>query len=260
MDHYEDLIPAAVAGYLALFAMMNPLGNTPVFLSVVGDTPPSFRFKAAIKTCGSVLVILLGSIFGGTALLTAFGISMNAFEIAGGIIVLGIGMKMLHGGENSAHSTAAGSEAIADLERDADSKLIVPLAMPIFGGPGSITTVVTVAAAHQGSGGHIGTAIGTTLLVLTMFLCFVGSNLLRRVLTPQVQQILVRFMGLILASIAVGMILQGFVRGTSSFIEKEAPAIRMFLDETIRDADSNLAAPAGDGKDRESAPSSSGSN
>jgi len=251
-----DLIPATIAAYLALFAMMNPIGNTPVFLSVVGNTPASFRTRAAFITCFSILVILVGSIFGGTAILSAFGISMPAFEIAGGVIVLGIGLKMLHGGDNSTHQTPAGAETIADKEKEASSKLIVPLAMPIFGGPGSITTVVTVAAAHQGDGGYIGTALGTTLLVATMFLCFAGSSLLRKIITPQVEQILVRFMGLILSSIAVGMMLQGIAVGTTNFIKRESPAIESFLQRTLDDVQPHT--PTDAVEEGESAPSSSG--
>lgn len=256
-----DFYSAAIAAYLALFAMMNPIGNTPVFLSVVGDTPPAFRLQAAIKVCIAVAVILVGSIYGGTAILSAFGISMNAFEAAGGIIVLGIGLKMLHGDENSSHTTAAGKASIADEERDAASKLIVPLSMPILGGPGSITTVVTVAAAHHSVAGHLGTAVGTVALVLTMFICFAGSNLLQKVLTPQVEEILVRFMGLILTAIAVGMFFQGLVRGTAEFIRDESPQLRSFFEESMSDAvDEALARERegrdGEGADRESAPSS----
>ena len=80
---------------MGLFAMMNPIGNTGIFISTVGDLPTRFKVKAAIKTSLAVLVILEISIFGGTEGLKVFGISLSAFQAAGGLIVLLIGLHMI---------------------------------------------------------------------------------------------------------------------------------------------------------------------
>ncbi len=104
---------AFVATLLGLFAMMNPIGNTAIFLGMTDGLPSGFRARAALKASLAVLVILELSIFGATAVLGAFGISMSAFEAAGGIIVLGIGLKMLHGSENPAHTTSEGTGIVS---------------------------------------------------------------------------------------------------------------------------------------------------
>lgn len=232
---------AFIGVVFGLFAMMNPIGNTAIFLGVTEGLPPSYRLKAAIKTCLAVFIILEAAIFGAIAILDAFGVSMTAFETAGGIIVLGIGLKMLNGSENPAHSTPAGSEAIANvatLEKEVDGKLVVPLAMPILAGPGSITTVVTVAAGHHGLDGRLGTAAGTAVIVLSLFVCFAASGWIAKVLTKQAQEILLRFMGMILVAIAVGMISNGVLVGTGKFIEKERQAVidqLRAIDEAIED-------------------------
>lgn len=243
---------AFIGALFGLFAMMNPIGNTAIFLGMTEGLPASFRLKAAIKTCVAVFIILEGAIFGAIAILDAFGVSMSAFETAGGIIVLGIGLKMLHGSENPAHSTPAGTDALANveaLEKEVDGKLVVPLAMPILAGPGSITTVVTVAAGHHGFDGRLGTAAGTAVIVLSLFICFAASGAIAKVLTKQAQEILLRFMGMILVAIAVGMISHGVLVGTGKFIEEERQAV---IDQ-LRDIDEALRTPAEPTPDADSA-------
>ncbi len=240
----SPLMGGLVGAAAGLFAMMNPIGNTAIFLGVTGGLPSSYRLKAALKTCLAVLIILECSIFGAMAILDAFGVSMSAFEVAGGIIVLGIGMKMLHGSENPAHTTPAGTDALANVEareEEVDGKLVVPLAMPILAGPGSITTVVTVAAANPGLEGRFGAALGTAILVASLFLCFAMSGTIAKLISKQGQEILLRFMGMILVAIAVGMIFHGSGNSVSRYLEKEAPGL---VEKSHPGHDTGLAPPA----------------
>lgn len=203
---------AFLKAFLGLFAMMNPIGNAGIFIGVTGDLPTSYKVGAALKTCLAVLIILEISIFGGMEILRLFGISINAFQTAGGLIVLGIGMKMMHGDENSSQSTEGGKSSLANVaqkESEVDSQLIVPLAMPILGGPGSITAVVTVAAAFPTIEGRIGAAAGTAAMVCVLFVSFAASGLLARFLNDHAQEIILRFMGLILVAIGMDMMLSG---------------------------------------------------
>lgn len=203
---------AFLKAFLGLFAMMNPIGNAGIFIGVTGDLPTSFKVRAALKTCVAVLIILEISIFGGMEILQLFGISINAFQTAGGLIVLGIGMKMMHGDENSSQNTEGGKAALENVEQkeeEVDGQLIVPLAMPILGGPGSITAVVTVAAAFPTIEGRIGAAAGTAAMVFVLFLSFAASGLLARFLNEHAQEIILRFMGLILVAIGMDMMLGG---------------------------------------------------
>ncbi|MCP4833127.1 MAG: MarC family protein [Phycisphaera sp.] len=223
MDHV-----AFLKAFLGLFAMMNPIGNTGIFISMTGDLPARFKARAALKVTIVVLIILVGAVFGGTAILDAFGISLAAFQLAGGLIVLGIGFKMLKGGENEAHSTPEGTKKIADLQSDEErvnNALIVPLSMPILGGPGSITTVVTVAAANPTFAGQIGAAAGTAALTVIMGVCFALSGLLQRFITPHAQQIILRFMGMILVAIAADMMLTGFQQSVGGGVKQIIPEV-----------------------------------
>ncbi len=198
--------------FLGLFAMINPIGNAGIFIGITGDVPTSFKLRAALKTSLAVLIILELSIFGGMALLEVFGISIPAFQTAGGLIVLGIGMSMMSGGGNSSHETEGAKKAIQsvkDKEEVVDDKLIVPLAMPMLGGPGAITTVVTVAAAFPTTEGKIGAAAGTAAMVFLLGLSFALSGFLSRFMSEHAQEIIMRFMGLILVAIGMDMMLGG---------------------------------------------------
>tara|TARA_B110000114_G_C14974604_1_gene349933 strand:+ start:255 stop:929 length:675 start_codon:yes stop_codon:yes gene_type:complete len=211
---------AFLKAFMALFAMMNPIGNAGIFISTVGDLPTGFKVKAAAKTAVAVLIILEISIFGGTAILEAFGISLSAFQAAGGLIVVLIGLNMITGKENAAHLTHGAKKSLEELqaeEADVSDKLIVPLAMPILGGPGAIAAVVTVAAAYPTMDGRIGTALGTAAMVGTLFLCFAFSGFLSRFLNHHAQEIILRFMGLILVAIGGDMILGGIETSASHF-------------------------------------------
>ncbi|MEO2166511.1 MAG: MarC family protein [bacterium] len=206
---------AFMKAFLGLFAMMNPIGNTGIFIGVTGDLPASFKVRAAFKTCFAVLVILEISIFGGMAILELFGISITAFQTAGGLIVLGIGMNMMQGNENKSQHTDGGKaalESVKQKQEEVDDKLIVPLAMPILGGPGAIAAVVTVAAAFPTIEGRIGAAAGTAAMVGVLFLCFAASGLLARFLGDHAQEIILRFMGLILVAIGMDMMLGGITQ------------------------------------------------
>ncbi len=227
---------AFIKAFLALFAMMNPIGNTGIFISMTGDLPAAFKARAALKVTFTVLIILIGAVFGGTAVLSAFGISLPAFQLAGGLIVLGIGFKMLHGGENPAHRTKAGDEQLNNLqqeETEVNSTLIVPLSMPILGGPGSITTVITVAAAYPSTVGTMSVAAGTAALTLIMGICFAMSGFIGRFLTAGAQQIILRFMGLILVAIASDMMLTGFQQSVGSGVKTIIPTIVDEVEEVL---------------------------
>ena len=252
-DHARMEYAAFIKAFLALFAMMNPIGNTGIFISMTGDLPLAFKVKAAIKVTITVLIILIGAAFGGTAVLNAFGISLPAFQLAGGLIVLGIGFKMLHGGDNPAHKTEAGDSQIATVngeEERVNSTLIVPLSMPILGGPGSIATVITVAAAYPTLGGTIGVAAGTAALTLIMGACFAMSGFIGRFLTAGAQQIILRFMGLILVAIASDMMLTGFQQSLAS-------STKTFIPEAVEEVEAAISGRSNAAPTSEVAPAAS---
>lgn len=215
-------IPAFVAAFFALFAMVNPIGTAGIFMGMTDGLSSMFKARAAAVTAIAVLCILVGSIFGAAAILSLFGISMSAFQVAGGIIVAGIGMSMLHGGKNPAHSAGSGSadrNAQAQVEAAVRGQLVVPLAMPILAGPGSIATAAMLAAKFAEGERRIGVLVAATAVAVSVLVIYAAFAIFGRYVSRTAQEIIFRFMGLIIVAIAVEMVIDGAQNVVTAYLE-----------------------------------------
>lgn len=195
------------AGFFgALFAIMNPITNLPVFLSVTDGLTPADQRKVAVKTVTYCLI--LGGAFAaiGSKTLGLFGISVNDLRVAGGLVVLMIGLNMLSGTESTAHH---GTEGEKKSYPEADTVAFYPLAFPILVGPGTITTLILYA--HQMSKPmDVILYAGVFLAVLfLLFVTFWNAAALSKRLSDNARVIMSRFMGMILSAIAISMIADG---------------------------------------------------
>jgi multiple antibiotic resistance protein len=196
----------AVGFFGALFAIMNPITNLPVFLSVTQDLPISDQRKVAVKT--ALYCTILGGAFAaiGSQALGLFGISVDDLRVAGGLVVLMIGLNMLNGNESSSHHGTDGEKKSYPAP---EAVAFYPLAFPILVGPGTITTLILYA--H-----HIKTPVeavvyaGVFLFVVALLLItFWNASALAKRLSDNARVIMSRFMGMILAAIAISMIADG---------------------------------------------------
>jgi multiple antibiotic resistance protein len=200
----------------ALFAILNPFGNTAIFLSITAERSSAERQKIAVMTSAAVLVTLPVAAVIGRDILALFGISIGAFRIPGGIIVLLIALSMLRARPSAVHHSAEEEvdAQLAEEEVDAqlkDNPAIFPLAIPVIAGPGAIATVILYAEHADGLGGAL--TIGVVILlkcgVLVVALCAAGR--LSSLLGPTGINVLTRLTGMILAAIAVEMMAGGLV-------------------------------------------------
>ncbi|NOC82008.1 NAAT family transporter [Ruegeria atlantica] len=196
----------AVGFFGALFAIMNPVSNLPVFLSVTQDLPAADQRKIAVKTV--IYCLILGGAFAlvGSQALGLFGISVNHLRVAGGLVVMMIGLNMLNGNESTSHHGTKGEK---EAYPETDTVAFYPLAFPILVGPGTITTLILYA--HQ-----VKTTVeafvfmGVFLVVVGLLLItFWNAAWLAERLSSNARVIMSRFMGMILAAIAVSMIADG---------------------------------------------------
>jgi multiple antibiotic resistance protein len=192
----------------ALFAVMNPFINLPVFLGLTSDLDAHEQRGVAIQVitytavgCGIVAV-------GGSEILKFFGVSIDAFRVAGGMVLVSIGFNMLNGRNSTAHhGTEREKERVAKV--DADSIAFYPMTFPMLIGPGTITTLILAAQRVQKPedwfvyAGCIGVVLGTMAVVFF----FAGS--IGRYLSLTARTIMTRLMGMILIAIAVGMVAEG---------------------------------------------------
>ncbi len=164
-----------VNSFIGIIAILNPIGNVPIFLEHVENETPKVQRAVALLMAGAIFGLLLVFFLFGNRILTMFGITIPAFRLAGSIIILRVGLRMLQGKskfENSGIETAASSGTTFDQARNSLSHILVPVAMPLFIGPGSITTVILYAEKS--------TTFAMTMsmvLVLLVSACVVGGCL-----------------------------------------------------------------------------------
>jgi MarC family membrane protein len=189
----------------ALFAILNPIGNTAIFLSVTSERSNAERQRIALMTSGAVLITLLVTAAIGQQILDFFGISVGSFRVAGGIIILLLALSMLHARPSGVHHSPD-EEAHG---KEKDNPAIFPLAIPVIAGPGAMATVIVNSQHAQGVGG--GVAVGAVILFMSVVLLVVlgTANRLSSLLGPTAMNVLTRLMGMILAAIAVEMVADG---------------------------------------------------
>jgi multiple antibiotic resistance protein len=187
---------------VAMLAMTNPIGNLAIFAGLTASRSPAERRATAITCAAAVLVIFLAVTWVGDLILKAFGITVPAFEGAGGLIVLLLGLAMLHSKTSAMHHT----EAEADEAQNKESIGVVPLAIPIVAGPGALTTIIIHGSKFPELVARFEmslVALGVSLVILVTFL---ASSAISRWLGTAGINIVTRIMGIILAAIGVGMI------------------------------------------------------
>ena len=201
-----------VNAFIGIIAILNPIGNVPVFLGHVENETPKVQRTVAVLMAVSIFILLLIFFLFGTRILTMFGISIPAFRLAGSVMILLIGLRMLQGKtkfDNHGIETAASSGTTFDQARNSLSHILVPVAMPLFIGPGSITTVILYAEKST-------TLAMSLMMIFVLFLsaCLVGVILVSsRYIFDRIgsngTQIVIRFMGMILCAIAMQFLIVG---------------------------------------------------
>ncbi len=193
--------------FAALFAIMNPLTNLPIFLSVTEGK--SAKQRAAIALTGAVatLVILVVVLFAGNGILRFFAITVDDFRIAGGILILGIAFSML----NVQTSRISHSREESLEGREKDNPGIFPLAIPLLAGPGSMSTLIIFADRADGIANKLLCAVVVFVICALIYITFAMGDRVSTWLGTTGMNIVTRIMGMLLAAIAISMIIDGVV-------------------------------------------------
>jgi len=201
-----DLVTHAATVFFGLLAIMNPMANTPVFLGLTGGNSPATRKQIAGKAVILAFAIIFVCCLLGNLIFEAFGITLTAFRITGGILVFSIGYKMLQGAQSSVHHPTA--EDNAQSLEDARDVAVSPLAIPILAGPGTIATAMNYSAHGGAVEISITLACFAALCGLT-YVCFVSGQKLVSFMGASALKVVTRIMGLILAVIGTQMFIDG---------------------------------------------------
>src|SRR5215469_13104724 len=207
-----------------LFALLNPLGMLPVFIAYTADRSGGAQRWLAVFVSLTVLGLMLLFLFAGTALLNFFGITLDAFRIAGGILLLLIGIRTVaHDPGNKAKDLMVASDVGALKEAEsAYSQIVVPLAMPLLVGPGVIANLILYAGEARNATvfwGLVGVAMGVSVVTLVILL---SGGFLRRLLGDVGLNIATRILGLLVAAIGVEFVIAGL---TNVIVHSIVPAV-----------------------------------
>jgi len=190
----------------AIFAIMNPFVNLPVFLSLTADLTPAEQRRTGWMTVVYSAALCFVVAVAGQQILGLFGISVDDFRVAGGIVMLMIGLGMLNGRAGSAHHGTE-SEKADQAERTAVA--FYPLSFPMLVGPGTITTIILFTGEAKGAGdiSALALVLLCNLTVLGLVLHFAAT--IGHMMSNTLKVVMIRLMGMILAAIAVDMIAGG---------------------------------------------------
>ena len=223
MDHTALLSTFAATS----FALLNPLGMLPIFIAYAAHLPSGAQRWLAVLLALTVTGLMLLFLLTGNAIIQFFGISLDSFRMAGGILLLLIGINIVMGGSGkAAQDLVVDDNASAFTEAKAVYRqIVVPFAMPLLVGPGVIANLILYAGeAHARHDWLLWLALGGVVLALGMLtgLILASGQVLRRALGDVGLTILTRLLGLLVAAIGMQFIISG---GTNVIVNSIAPAV-----------------------------------
>lgn len=188
-----------IGAFVLLFVVMDPLGNIPIFLSVLDKVAPERRTRVLLRELAIALAILFAFLFGGQYLLAALHLSQYSISVAGGIILFLIALKMIF----------PVPRAMRDDESDDedDEPFIVPLAVPMVAGPSAMAILLLLATRHPDQLGVWSLAL--FLAWLSTAIILLAAPLLKHLLGRRGIIAMERLMGMLLVAISVQMFLEG---------------------------------------------------
>jgi len=204
---HAPLVRFSVLALSSIFFLVDPFAAIGSFLAITEGGDAARRKRMARKGALTCFIVLTSFAVGGQLLFRLFGITLPAFEIAGGLILLLIGLDMLQA-KRSATQEASGDTEEAAHKEDAG---IVPLGLPMLAGPGAISTVMVLVGQTAGLWRwEMGAILGSIALTsLASYWVLAGAGRVLKVLGETGIRVLVRVMGLLLVALAM----QYFVNG-----------------------------------------------
>ena len=194
-----DFVPA----FVTLFVVIDPIGLGPMFMGLTAGLPESAKRRIGLEACLIAFVVLAGSALFADALLKALGISLEAFRIAGGLLLFVIAFEMVFERRQARKSHDATPEGLSKIAA-------FPLAVPLMAGPGAITACVLLAGRAQGSWLALGELIGVIGLMLAIcYAIYFTSGMLERAIGPRGLNVAGRLLGVLLAALAVQFVADG---------------------------------------------------
>jgi multiple antibiotic resistance protein len=195
----------AILAFTSLLAIVNPLGAVPLFIALTAPYSPAHRratLRRAIITGASVLFVFA---LAGTVILQFFGITRQAFQIAGGILFFAIGWDMLQARRSRVKTT---EEEETESSRK-DDVGIIPLGLPTLAGPGAITTVIALNGQVEALLDSIAVYVAIVLVMGVCWITLAAAPILTRRMGQTGMNVMTRLMGLLVMVIGAQFVING---------------------------------------------------
>jgi len=195
--------------FIGFLAMLNPFGILPVFIEMIQDLDQKTARWMAFRASLSAFVIIASFCIFGHLIFRIFGITIPAFQIAGGIIVFFIGYHMLNGEESRIKIQKELSPS--ELKQALSNIAVTPLGMPLLSGPGTIAAAMNFVGSNRSITNVIMVIVIFAVICCLTFLLFLSAKKISEILGSVAIKIITRIMGLILTVIAVQMMIMGII-------------------------------------------------
>ena len=199
MPHLDSLFNA----FITILVTIDPPGLAPLFLALTGGMNRAERLQVSIRASVIGFGVLALFALAGAAILKAFGITLPAFRVAGGLLLFYIAAEMIFEQRNERKEKSASAAVTKDRIRDIAA---FPLAIPLIAGPGAIVAVMLFMQGADTSGQYLAVAAGVLAVHLMLYLAMRYSTIIARVLGTSGITVLTRISGMLLAAIAVQLI------------------------------------------------------
>ena len=211
------MLELAISSFVTFFVVIDPLGMVPLFMSVVPGTDAAVRRRTALRGTLAASGILVVSAFAGSFVLDKLGITLAAFRIAGGVLLLLLlAIDMVLARMSPLRTTAPAEETEADLRHDV---ALVPLAIPLIAGPGAFASVILLMGRADGDPLAMLTVIAVLLAVMTILLAaLLAASKIMDLLGVTGVAVLGRVFGIVLSALAVQLIVSGIAESFPALV------------------------------------------
>lgn len=181
---------------VTVLVIMDPIGNVPIFLALTRFQDDARRRRSALMATVVAGVVILAFALGGRQLLDLVGISLEALQVAGGLLLLLIGYELLN---------PTGSSALTSANENADVAL-VPLGTPLLAGPGAIAATMLAIAEADDTGATISVLAALLVALVVVYLGMRFAAVVAHLLRPSAIELVSRVLGLLVAAIGVQLL------------------------------------------------------
>jgi multiple antibiotic resistance protein len=198
------MIALFLSAFVTLFLVIDPPGCAPIFAGLTKNTTAPHRRAMAIRSTLVASAVLLMFALVGEALLQQLGISLDAFRIAGGIMLFLIALEMVF-----EKRTQRREHRAAEVDPSYEDISIFPMAIPMIAGPGAIATIMLLVGRSNGIAETLVVLAALAATMILMLLSLLAAGAIMRVLGPKLEAMITRMLGVILAALATQFVIDG---------------------------------------------------